>query len=211
MFPQPMYDTINPPVWFNSVLCFFFALAPWFHAMLKKQHVGHLHRLGLFGACVLLRIVMAIAWREELWRQDVLFNWYFAPSCWIAIPFLGILAYPSDLNSLSVKGRTDVIGAVLLFLVLVPVEFPSTVKRDWRTIFHGPKNICFGDGGLWLLLPMLWMFVQGLLSTESITGKILQFPPLVWLGKLSYFIYLFHIPVSKIYVYIFRRATGAST
>jgi peptidoglycan/LPS O-acetylase OafA/YrhL len=97
---------------------------------------------------------------------------------------LGLSGY--DLFSSRIVGLLGLIGAAFVACVLFR-GYP--VPADFQVPFG------LTIGGTLFALGVVFALAAILSNRESIFGKVLRLPPLVWTGRLSYGLYLWHYPV----------------
>lgn len=86
-------------------------------------------------------------------------------------------------------------GAVVRRLALVPASIAGLVALVVLGVTLENGSTTFAHGGAQAAALLTVIVIRGLLDPTSPAARLCSFPPLVWVGKVSYGVYLYHWPI----------------
>ena len=187
----------NQPSWSLSVEAFFYLLFPLVLPLAGRLRRRGLWLLGVFAwLCFLaLDLALAIVGREgwvtgALWRNIVRYNPLVSFPEFIVGMALGLLFIRYGPEALPLLRRlTSPLfdGLIVVALVVFGVALVVTDKAG----IHGVVVDTLGP----IVLPSLAAIIFLLAFQRGVIARVLSLPLLVWLGEISYAIYILHKPV----------------
>ncbi|MBC8154561.1 MAG: acyltransferase [Bacteroidetes bacterium] len=191
-FPT-LAGTLNGPGWSLSVEAFFYALFPFVFPPLAT--LSNRVLLGLFAG----------VWLVGVGGFYLLVNQP-DPAGFSPETYHSLINYSPWIH-LAVFVNGCISG--LLFWRYVRQNAPSPARNrfSWGLLALGvvslvvivpqPELMVYGQGGL--LAPIFVLFIAGLgIQTDTILTRFLSWPPLVYLGEISYGLYILQMPVIRL-------------
>jgi peptidoglycan/LPS O-acetylase OafA/YrhL len=184
LIPQPLLHT-----WSLSVEEQFYFFFP---ALLMG-----LFRLRKRTGTLILALLFAASFTWSVWgvaHQPIATFYLLPPRAWEFL--VGVLLATAGLPALNYRPLRELLAVAGLAAVLYPIVFYSTA-----TTFPGQGALlpCFGAG----------LLIYTGARANTLTKSVLRFPPLVYVGVISYSLYLWHWPVIVFMRYIRQMPTWA--
>lgn len=130
-------------------------------------------------------------WRIFVWNISSDFNWpYCVTDTRLDAVFLGVLASIFRLRQLAFQiGRRIIHGTEIACIALLIALFYG-VRQSSAIPYWGGFTLAGAIAALLILTTLL--------SEHSLVAGVVKSPWLVWFGKISYSIYIWHVPMSKL-------------
>lgn len=228
---RPGFDVWNQPAWTLSTEIVFYALSPWFVAVLFRR-LRTVASMATFVAAMLAAEVATLAagvvffhamdgrWRYEDMMQWVTFRWpifrvwEFLIGCTLAVFLVqarGRLAHGRAARLVaSARVRNWVFGTSVALTVAMPVAVDA-VQR-WLHVRHyfGAELVWEGLGWYALYTPLFAALILVLAAGRTFASPVLDHPWLVSLGDATYSLYLLHWVPRQILTHVYGGAPAAS-
>jgi peptidoglycan/LPS O-acetylase OafA/YrhL len=193
--PDGLADTFNAPSWTLSVEAFFYLLFPMIAVLLVRRFRWGTAQLSLLvvGAWLMLGVVGVVL------ADAALGEWFMRvfPVLRLADFVVGValgLIVVQGLQRRALEGRTDVrqtsVGWTLIELAALTAACLSPLVWALAASDVLPATL----GTSWFHLPTIAVAILVMsLERGSISRRVLALRPLVWLGEVSYALYLVHL------------------
>ena len=187
------FDTISSHFWALSVEEQFYLFWPFLILLCPLKHLPKVLICGLPVAFIFRFSLILLGWDNSI-RE------YILPLGSLDSFILGgLLAFCREYRShLPPFMKQPIVGFVKTFLVLLCGTF-IFLKNDIYTVFWAYDSGVITTPALTAISPLIQAILftiiihQGSKGIGGILGKILSFEPLIYLGRISYGVYLYHL------------------
>lgn len=173
-------NVLNTPSWAVSVEIFFYACFPF--VLINLKRINRKWLLGVIGLSLwFISVVIYQYYSKDFLTSNFSYT-YVNPLLCLNFFIIGIISYLLFIKNIQPKSNRS--SNILLFISVIVVIILIIIRLPW--LYYGNFAI---------LTPLFIIFLIGLANNNTSIAKIFSNKTLVLLGKISYEIYIFQVPV----------------
>ena len=194
----PSYPlSINAPAWFLSDLTFFYIAFPFILALLKKYSTGPKGVLlsGIIFWLItqaVLTVLLNTSFYEGYPSRSHDYIYYFPPShlCSFVLGICGAYFLLNNKDRFPMTYSKSV-SIILLLIAVIAIDIEYQAEFDETSQLMLPFDASF-------YAPLLLLLIMSFCVSDQRIAAALSWRPLVYLGKISFSVYILQSPVNRI-------------